>query len=70
VSITRSRYVMLKGQIMVRPEEVTVTVHKPMSTTDITRERAREFAEEVRSVVRRGVDEPVQSPAAAEPRAV
>ena len=70
VSIARSRYVMRKGQIMVCPEEVTVTVHRPISTTGVTRERAREFAEEVRSVVRRGVDEPLQPPAAAEPRAV
>ena len=70
VSIARSRYVMRKGQILVCPEEVTVTVHRPISTTGVTRERAREFAEEVRSVVRRGVDEPLQPPAAAEPRAV
>ncbi len=69
VSIARSRYVMMKGHIMVCPEEVTVTVHEPMATTGITRERAREFAEEVRSVVRRGVDEPVHPPAA-QPRAV
>ncbi len=70
VSIARSRYVMVKGHIMVCPEEVTVTIHTPMPTTGITRERAREFAEEVRSVVRRGVDEPLQPSAAAEPRAV
>ena len=69
VSIARSRYVMMKGNLMVCPEEVTVTVHQPMATTGIRRERAREFAEEVRSVVRRGVDEPVQPPAA-QPRAV
>ena len=70
VSIARSRFVMAKGHIMVCPEEVTVTVHTPLSTTGISRERARDFAEEVRSVVRRGVDEPLQPPAAAEPRAV
>jgi 1-acyl-sn-glycerol-3-phosphate acyltransferase len=70
VSIARSRYVMSKGHIMVCPEEVTVTVHKPMSTTGITRERAREFAEEVRSVVRHGVDEPRRPAATPEPRAV
>jgi 1-acyl-sn-glycerol-3-phosphate acyltransferase len=70
VSIARSRFVMAKGHIMVCPEEVTVTVHTPLSTTGISRERARDFAEEVRSVVRRGVDEPLQPRAAAEPRAV
>ena len=70
VSIARSRYVMRKGHITVCPEEVTVTVHKPMSTQGIARERAREFADEVRAVVRREVDEPLPAPAAAEPRAV
>ena len=70
VSIARSRHVMMKGGIMVCPEEVIVTVHKPMSTTGITRDRAREFAEDVRAVVRRGVDEPLRVPAAAQPRAV
>ena len=70
ISIARSRYVMMKGQIMVCPEEVTVTVHPPMSTIGIPRERAREFAEEVRSVVRQNVDEPRQTTFAAEPRAV
>jgi hypothetical protein len=29
-----------------------------MATTGISREQAREFAEQVREVVRRGVDEP------------
>jgi len=69
VSIARSRYVMMKGQIMVCPEEVTVTVHRPMSTSGITRERAREFAEDVRAVIRHGVDEPAAAPVA-QPRAV
>jgi 1-acyl-sn-glycerol-3-phosphate acyltransferase len=70
VSIARSRYVMMKGRIMVCPDEVTVTVHKPISTTGITRDRAREFAEEVRAVVRRGADEPLPPRVAAQPRAV
>ena len=70
VSIARSRYVMMKGRIMVCPDEVTVTVHKPISTTGITRDRAREFAEDVRAVVRRGADEPLPPRVAAQPRAV
>jgi 1-acyl-sn-glycerol-3-phosphate acyltransferase len=70
VSIARSRYVMAKGHIMVCPEEVIVTVHEPMATTGIARERAREFAEQVRTVVRHGVDEPLPARAPAEPRAV
>ena len=55
VSIARSRFVMTKGRLMVRPEEVTVTVHRPISTTGVTRERAREFAEEVRRIIRHDV---------------
>jgi 1-acyl-sn-glycerol-3-phosphate acyltransferase len=58
VSIARSRFVMLKGQLMVKPEEVSVTIHPPVATTGITREQARGFAEQVRDVVRRGADEP------------
>ena len=70
VSIARSRYVMAKGHLMVCPEEVTVTVHKPLSTTGITRERARDFAEQVRSVVRQDVDEPPRASTTAHPRAI
>jgi 1-acyl-sn-glycerol-3-phosphate acyltransferase len=58
VSIARSRFVMLKGQLMVKPEEVSVTIHPPVATTGISREQARGFAEQVRDVVRRGADEP------------
>jgi 1-acyl-sn-glycerol-3-phosphate acyltransferase len=58
VSIARSRFVMLKGQLMVKPEEVSVTIHPPVATTGITREQARGFAEQIRDVVRRGADEP------------
>jgi 1-acyl-sn-glycerol-3-phosphate acyltransferase len=58
ISVARSRFVMAKGRLMVCPEEVVVTVHAPMATTGISREQAREFAEQVREVVRRGVDEP------------
>jgi 1-acyl-sn-glycerol-3-phosphate acyltransferase len=58
ISVARSRFVMTKGRLMVCPDEVVVTVHAPMPTTGITREDAREFAEQVREVVRRGVDEP------------
>ena len=58
VSIARSRFVMMKGQLTVRPGSVSVTIHPAMSTDGITRERAREFAEQVRHVIRRGADEP------------
>jgi len=64
ISIAGSRFIMTKGQLMVRPGEVAVTVHPPLSTNGVTRERAREFAEDVRRIIRRGVDEPpVVSPA-------
>ncbi len=60
VSIARSRFVMMKGRLTVCPEEVTVTVHAPITTLGITRDRAREFADEVRAVIRQDVDEPLQ----------
>ena len=55
VSIARSRFVMMKGRLMVCPAEVTLTVHEPITTTGIAREQARELAERVRDVVRRGL---------------
>ena len=55
VSIARSRFVMKKGQLMVCPGEVTVTVHEPMATTGVIRDQARAFAERVRDVVCRDV---------------
>ena len=58
VSIARSRFVMKRGQLMVCPEEVVLTVHEPVTTAGIGREQAREFADRVRDIVRRGVDEP------------
>jgi len=62
VSLARSRFVMRKGRLMVCPEEVTLTVHEPLATVGISREQAREFAERVREVVRRGVDEDTGEP--------
>jgi hypothetical protein len=56
---------MRKGQLMTCPGDVTITVHEPMPTTDVTRERTREFAERVREVVRRDVDEPSERPTTA-----
>lgn len=73
VSIARSRLVMKKGRLMVCREAVTVTVHEPMPTAGITRDRVREFAERVRGEVRKGVDEPetaAVTSAAAEGRAL
>ena len=58
LSIARSRYVMRKGRLMTCPGDVTLTVHPPIPTVDVTREQARELAERVRAVVRSAVDEP------------
>jgi 1-acyl-sn-glycerol-3-phosphate acyltransferase len=58
VSIAGSRFVMRKGRLMVCPGRVTLTVHPPMSTSGVSREQAREFADRVREVVRPSVDEP------------
>jgi 1-acyl-sn-glycerol-3-phosphate acyltransferase len=70
ISIARSRFVMMKGQLMVRPAEVIVTVHEPMSTTGVARDRARDFAEDVRGVIRRGADEPYAAASESRSRAV
>lgn len=51
VSIAGSRFVMRKGELMVRPGEVHLTVHPPMPTGGLDREGARAFADEVRAVV-------------------
>jgi len=54
VSIGRSRVVMRKGQLMVCPGDVTLTLHAPIPTAGVTREHTREFADRVRDVVRVG----------------
>lgn len=58
VSIARSRFVMLKGRLTTCPGDVVLTVHDPIPTTGVSRGQARELADRVREVVRRGVDEP------------
>jgi len=63
VSIARSRFVMMKGELTVRPDEVSVTIHPPIATDEIAREDARAFAAEVREVIRRGADEPPEAQA-------
>jgi 1-acyl-sn-glycerol-3-phosphate acyltransferase len=64
VSVSGSRHVMKKGRLMVCPGEVRVTVHDPVPTQGVTRDRLVEFTNRVREIVRHGVDEPV-SPAEA-----
>jgi len=65
ISIAGSRHVMKKGRLMVCPGVVRLTVHQPLGTDDVTRDQVRGFADRVREVVRRDVDEPSGGKAAA-----
>ena len=56
VSIAGSRHVMTKGRLMVRPGEVTVTVHAPVETASVARDAVRAVAEQVRDIVRASVE--------------
>jgi 1-acyl-sn-glycerol-3-phosphate acyltransferase len=51
VSISGSRHVMLKGQLMTCPGHVNVTVHPAIQTEGMTRADARALAIKVREVV-------------------
>ena len=51
VSISRSRQVMSKGQLMVRPGDVELTVHAPIATSGVARDAVVQFAERVREIV-------------------
>jgi len=55
ISIAGSSHVMRKGQLMVCPAEVTVTLHAPVPVVE-GREAVRELASEVREIVREGVE--------------
>lgn len=70
VSIAGSRFVMRKGQLMVCPGDVTLTVHPPMETTGIAREQAREFAERVWTVLRREAEQMSDDPEPPQSRAI
>ncbi len=51
ISVSGSRTVMLKGRLMTRPGDVTVTVHAPITTAGMTRQDARPLAARVQAVV-------------------
>ncbi len=51
VSVSGSRHVMLKDYVTVRPGDVVVTVHQPVSTEGMTRANARELSERVRAII-------------------
>jgi 1-acyl-sn-glycerol-3-phosphate acyltransferase len=63
VSISGSRHVMRKGRLMVCPGEVELTVHEPIPSDAVAREKIIEFANRVREIVRQNVDETGASPA-------
>jgi 1-acyl-sn-glycerol-3-phosphate acyltransferase len=58
VSISGSRHIMAKGRLMVRPGEVQLTIHAPISTEALRRNELIEFGERVRELVVGGVDGP------------
>jgi len=51
ISVVRTRHVMFRGDLMVRPGQVELVVHEPIETAGVPREAAREFAATVRDVV-------------------
>lgn len=51
VSVRGSREVMLKDYVTVRPGDVVVTIHPPVSTAGLTRADARELAARVKELV-------------------
>jgi 1-acyl-sn-glycerol-3-phosphate acyltransferase len=54
ISIQGSRHVMFRGQLMVCPGNVAVTVHAPIETAGVPRGAVRDFAARVRDVVANG----------------
>ena len=51
ITITGSRRVMTKGELTVRPGDVSVVVHEPIETNGLPREQVRELADRVRATV-------------------
>lgn len=51
VSISGTRHVMRKGEVTVRPGDVTLVVHPPIPTAGLTREEVLAFAQRVRHEV-------------------
>jgi 1-acyl-sn-glycerol-3-phosphate acyltransferase len=51
VSITNSRNVMRKGELMVCPGEVELTIHPPVPTAGLPRDQVLEFAGRIRTAV-------------------
>lgn len=51
ITIAGSRHVMTKGQVTVRPGQVSLTIHDPIETAAVPRDGVREMADRVRAIV-------------------
>src|SRR3954454_19636462 len=51
ITLVGSRHVMFRGEVTVRPGQVTLIVHDPIETAGVSRDAAREFATNVRDIV-------------------
>lgn len=51
LTISGSRHVMTKGQLTVRPGEVSLVVHEPIETASLGRDAVRDLADRVRATV-------------------
>jgi 1-acyl-sn-glycerol-3-phosphate acyltransferase len=51
ITIRGSRHVMTKGQLTVRPGDISLTIHDPIETADVPRDGVRALADRVRAVV-------------------
>jgi 1-acyl-sn-glycerol-3-phosphate acyltransferase len=54
ITITGSRQVMTKGELTVRPGEVSLVVHEPIETSALARDSVRDLADRVRATVAAG----------------
>jgi 1-acyl-sn-glycerol-3-phosphate acyltransferase len=55
LSVSGTRHVMLRGRVMTRPGDVTLTIHPPIPTAGMTRTDARALSEKVRTIVAENV---------------
>jgi 1-acyl-sn-glycerol-3-phosphate acyltransferase len=62
ITIDGSRHVMLKGRLMVRPGDVTFTVHEPIDTAAIARDAVRDLADRVRAIVAEDAGQATREP--------
>jgi 1-acyl-sn-glycerol-3-phosphate acyltransferase len=56
LSISGTRPVLLRGRLMTRPGDVTLTIHPPSPTAGMTRADARALSEKVRAVIEADVE--------------